>query len=344
MKQKKKDIAKYYILPAALCLVAIFGFIGYYFFTGFTHNSETSYIYIDADDTPDSVYHKLTPIGSRHGMTALHTLLNYGLDAEHVRTGRYAILPDDGVITVFQKLRNGRQTPLRLTIPESRTLDRLAGYLGRKLMVDSLTFLDSLTDSAFCQSQGYTPQTISALFVPNTYEVYWNISLEKFFERMQREHDTFWNAERKQKADTLGLTPIEVCTMASILDEETSNNSEKPMIAGMYMNRLHKEMPLQADPTVKFAMGDFTIKRIRRGMLDTPSPYNTYMNIGLPPGPIKIASIRGIDAVLDMVRHDYLFMCAKEDFSGTHNFARTYAEHQKNAARYARALNERGIR
>lgn len=344
MEKKQRDIAKYYILPALVCLVAISGFIGYYFFTGFTHHTETSYVYIDGDDTTDSVYHKLTPIGSRHGMTAMHTLLSYGLDDQHVRTGRYAIEPDDGVITILRKLRNGQQTPMRITIPESRTLDRLAGYLGRKLMIDSLEILTALNDSAFCDTLGYTPQTIPALFVPNTYEVYWNISLENFMLRMQKEHATFWNTDRQQQADSLGLTPVEVCTMASILDEETANNAEKPMIAGMYMNRLRTKMPLQADPTVKFALGDFAIKRIRHGMLDTDSPYNTYKYEGLPPGPIKIASIKGIDAVLQMVHHDFLYMCAKEDFSGTHNFARTYSEHLKNAARYARALNEKGIK
>ncbi len=344
MNKKKTNLTKYYILPAIMCLLAMIAFAGYYFFTGFTHHTETAYIYIDEDDSTDSIYQKLVPIGSRHGMTALNTLLNYGLDDQKIHTGRYAILPDDGVITVFRKLRNGQQTPMRLTIPESRTLDRLAGYLGQKLMMDSITILDMLTDSTFCQSLGYTPQTIPALFVPNTYEFYWNISPDKFFARMQKEHDTFWNNERQQKAQQHGLTPVEVCTMASILDEETANNGEKPMIAGMYMNRLHIGMPLQADPTVKFALGDFAIKRIRHGMLDTDSPYNTYKYPGLPPGPIKIASIKGIDAVLNMVHHDYLYMCAKEDFSGTHNFAHSYADHLKNAARYAKALNERGIR
>jgi UPF0755 protein len=145
-------------------------------------------------------------------------------------------------------------------------------------------------------------------------------------------------------AANLGLTPEEVCTLASIIDEETANTGEKPDIAGMYLNRLHRNMPLQADPTVKFALQDFALRRIYYAQLETDSPYNTYMNTGLPPGPIKIASKQGIDAVLHASQHPYLYMCAKEDFSGTHNFATTYAEHQNNAARYARALNQRGIR
>jgi UPF0755 protein len=161
---------------------------------------------------------------------------------------------------------------------------------------------------------------------------------------MEREHEAFWNEKRMAAADTLGLTPIEVCTLASIIDEETANNPEKPMIAGMYLNRLKAGMPLQADPTVKFAMRRFEIRRVYRDMLNYDSPWNTYRNAGLPPGPIKIASQKGIDAVLNHVKHDYLYMCAKEDFSGTHNFARTYKEHQENAARYTKALNERGVK
>ncbi len=344
MKQKKKDIAKYYILPAVLCLAGIIGFGCYYFLSGFTHQQETTYIFIDQDDTTDSIYQKLLPIGSRHGMTGLHTLLSYGLSNDHIHPGHYSISPDDNVLTVFQKLRNGEQVPIRITIPEVRTLDRLAGYLGTKLMNDSAAFFQLMSDSTFCQSIGYTRETLPALFIPNTYEVYWNISPERFVQRMQREHSAFWTAERQALADSLGLSPVEVSTMASILDEETANNSEKPMIAGMYMNRLRIGMPLQADPTVKYALGNFAIRRVLLSMLETDSPYNTYKHSGLPPGPIKIASIRGIDAVLHMVHHDYLFMCAKEDFSGTHHFARTFAEHQRNASRYAEALNKRGVR
>ena len=163
-------------------------------------------------------------------------------------------------------------------------------------------------------------------------------------ERMAKEHDAFWNDERRQKASAMELTPNEVSTMASIIDEETANNSEKPMIAGMYYNRIKAGMPLQADPTIKFALKDFGLRRIYHKLLTIDSPYNTYKNNGLPPGPIKIASISGIDAVLNHVDHDYLYMCAKEDFSGTHNFAKTYEEHLENAARYSAALNKRGIK
>ena len=191
---------------------------------------------------------------------------------------------------------------------------------------------------------GYDTCTIAAMFVPNTYDVYWNMSIDDLLERMQKEHDRFWQGDREAKAARIQLTPNEVATIASIIDEETANNAEKPMIAGMYLNRLKAGMPLQADPTIKFALKDFELKRIYHKLLDIDSPYNTYRYEGLPPGPIKIASIKGIDAVLNHVEHEYLYMCAKEDFSGSHNFAQNYQEHLKNAAKYAKALNERGIK
>ena len=211
-------------------------------------------------------------------------------------------------------------------------------------MMDSLALSVLLKDSTLCAKMGYDTATIVCLFVPNTYEVYWNTPIENFLTRMKKEHDKFWNNDRQAKAAALGLNPNEVCTLASIIDEETSNNPEKPMIARMYLNRLKKDMPLQADPTVKFALKDFALKRIYHNMLNTDSPYNTYKYTGLPPGPIKVASVAGIDAVLNAPNHNYLYMCAKEDFSGTHNFASSYSEHLRNAAKYSKALNERGIK
>ena len=231
-----------------------------------------------------------------------------------------------------------------LTMPEARTMPQLAARLSAKLMLDSASIANAITSNEYCKQLGYDTATIASLFVPNTYEVYWNTDLDKFMQRMVKEHDNFWTEERRQKASRLGLSPEKVCTLASIIDEETANNAEKPMIAGMYLNRLKAGMPLQADPTVKFALQNFSLKRIYHNHLSVNSPYNTYKNIGLPPGPIKVASIKGIDAVLNRVQHHYLYMCAKEDFSGTHNFAVTYQEHLKNAARYSDALNQRGIK
>ena len=182
-----------------------------------------------------------------------------------------------------------------------------------------------------------------ALFIPETYEMYWDISVDEFFERMQTEHKRFWNTQRKAKAQEMGLTENEVATLASIVEEETNNNGEKPSVAGLYYNRLRIGMPLQADPTIKFALQEFGIRRILNSDLNVESPYNTYLHRGLPPGPIRIPSVVGLDAVLNYAHHNYLYMCAKEDFSGTHNFAATYREHLNNAQRYWAALNKRKI-
>lgn len=292
-------------------------------------------IYIDRDDTTDSVKVK-SGLGWRWDI--FNKVLSFC-----PRTGRYQLLPDMTCLQLYRRLRNGTQEPVNLLIPPSRTMDRLASALSQSLMVDSAEIAQALTDSTYLANRGYTKATIPALFIPNTYEVYWDISVDKFMERMERENNHFWTAERKAKAEAIGMTCEQVATLASIVDEETANDAEKPMIAGLYLNRLRIGMKLQADPTVKFAVGDFSLRRILNVHLRTESPYNTYLHEGLPPGPIRIASIAGLDAVLNHVEHDYIFMCAKEDFSGTHNFARTLAEHYANARRYVRALNERGI-
>ena len=331
-------------LQLAVCgLLLILGLLTYYAFSSVSNVETTQYIYIDEDDTQDSVIAKIQPFANLIGTTTLNTLIRHSGYSENIRTGRYAIEPGDGPITIFRRLRSGRQTSLNLTIPESRTMDRLAAILSNKLMLDSATIAEALTSQEVCEKLGYDTCTIAAMFVPNTYDVYWNMSIDELLQRMQKEHDRFWKGDREAKAAEMQMTPIEVCTLASIIDEETSNNAEKPMIAGMYLNRLKEGMPLQADPTIKFALKQFELKRIYNKLLNTESPYNTYRNEGLPPGPIKIASIKGIDAVLNYTSHDYLYMCAKEDFSGTHNFARTYQEHLKNADKYTKALNERGI-
>ena len=340
----KKKQTKWFYAAIGLCLLAIIGTVAYYFLTDFAPEGETAYLYIDQDDTADSVYQKLIPLATTHGMTALRTMARHTDYEEHVRTGRYAISPGENAVSIYRRLKNGQQSPIMLTIPEARTMPRLAALLSRKLMVDSAEIADALTDPIVCQQVGYDTATIACMFVPDTYEVFWNISVSNLLQRMQSEHDRFWNDERRAKASAIGLTPNEVSTLASIIDEETANNGEKNMIAGMYLNRLKTNMPLQADPTVKFALKNFALRRIYHNMLQTDSPYNTYKNTGLPPGPIKIASIKGIDAVLNRVEHDYLYMCAKEDFSGTHNFATTYKEHLQNAARYTKALNERNIK
>ena len=343
MEQDKKELLRKWSLPAGcLAVAALSVWIYVACFKAAFDISDTAYIYIDQDDTADSVRVKIKE-QARARSTAGFSLLKTFTGFE-VKTGCYAAEPGDNMLHLFRNLKHGRQTPVRLTLPSVRTMDRMAGVLSRKLMLDSAATARCFADTNFRRRYGCDTATLACLFIPNTYEVYWNIPLEDFMKRMQRESHAFWTEERLAKADKAGLTPQEVITLASIVDEETANNAEKPMVAGLYINRLRTGMPLQADPTVKFALRDFTLRRIYHNMLDTDSPYNTYRNTGLPPGPIRIPSIAGIDAVLNHAEHNYLYMCAKEDFSGTHNFARTFAEHRLNAARYTAALKRLNIK
>ena len=347
----KKSVSKLYLYGAIACIVIV-AIVGYlYCFSSFSKSSNTQYVYIDTDDNIDSVYKKVEPIANSFPYQAFKTLTHHFGYAEHIHTGRYAIHPGEGALKVWRHMKNGLQEPVNLTLPSVRTLDKLSVELSKKLMIDSTSILQALTDEATCEKYGYDTATIACMFIPNTYDIYWNSSVEKLLDRMKKESEKFWNEDRTQKAKALQLTPVEVITIASIVDEETANNGEKPMIAGMYYNRIKlrnaeypEGMPLQADPTIKYAWKRFDLKRIYNNLLRIKSPYNTYVNPGLPPGPIRIPSVAGIDAVLNLVKHDYLYMCAKEDFSGTHNFARTYQEHLQNAAKYSKALNERGIK
>ena len=348
----KHSCVRNYLIPAGICLLVILGILYYYFFSAMLPSgSATKFVYIDNDDNIDSVYAKLTPNCSPHALSGFRTLTRHSSYGEHIKPGRYAIKSGQGAFVVFRHLKNGLQEPVSLTVPSVRTLDKLSAEVCKRLMMDSTQLLNALRDPKICAHYGYDTATIQCMFIPNTYDVYWNISAEKLLDRLQKESKNFWNVDRTVKANELKLTPVQVITLASIVDEETANNAEKPMVAGMYYNRLMLRnaeypngMPLQADPTIKYAWKQFGLKRIYNKLLSIDSPYNTYRNAGLPPGPIRIPSIEGIEAVLNLKKHDYLYMCAKEDFSGTHNFARTYAEHLANAAKYTKALNQRGIK
>lgn len=343
MKKKTKRILIGGLIILLLIGAACTGTVYYYLFYPQFHPQKTTYIYIDRDDTIDSIYNKVKAQGHPKNITGFLWMAQWRDYNSNIHTGRYAIRPGENVYHVFSRLYRGYQEPTNLTISNVRTLDRLARSVGKQLMVDSAEIAVIMNDSTFQKKLGYTKETLSSLFIPETYQVYWDISVNEFFKRMQKEHEKFWNQDRLAKATAIGMTPEEVSTLASIVEEETNNNEEKPMVAGLYINRLHKNMPLQADPTIKFALQDFGLRRITNEHLNVHSPYNTYLNAGLPPGPIRIPSPIGIDAVLNYAKHDYIYMCAKEDFSGTHNFASNYADHMKNARKYWNALNERKI-
>lgn len=341
MKKKTRNIL---IASIAILLLGIAGIahIYYYFFAQPFQITETTYIYIDRNDNIDSVYHKIIEAGNPKQMHGFESLVKY--KGYTPKTGCYVIKPTDNMRYLHRRLSMGYQTPVKLTIGSVRTLDRMARNIARQLMIDSTEVAKLIADTAYIHRIGYTKETLPALFIPNTYEVYWNLSAEDFMQRMIKENKAFWNEKRTKQAEAIGLTPIEVATLASIVEEETANQAEKPVVAGLYINRLHKGMLLQADPTVKFSMGNFELRRILYRHLEVDSPYNTYKYAGLPPGPIRVPSYQGLESVLNYTKHNYLYMCAKEDFSGTHNFAVTSAQHAANARKYQQALNRRGIR
>ena len=342
MKKKTRRIIISASLAILLLGIAGIAHIYYYFFAQPFQITETTYIYIDRDDNVDSVYQKIIKTGNPKQMHGFESLVKY--KGYTPKTGRYAIKPTDNMRYLHRRLSMGYQSPVMLTVGSVRTLDRMARNVARQLMIDSTEVARLMADTAYIRSIGYSKETLPALFIPNTYEVYWNLSAEEFMQRMVKENKAFWNDKRMNQAKAIGLTPIEVATLASIVEEETAKQNEKTMVAGLYINRLQRGMLLQADPTVKFSLQEFGLKRILYKHLEVDSPYNTYKYAGLPPGPIRVPSYQGLESVLNYTQHNYLYMCAKEDFSGTHNFAVTSAQHAANARRYQQALNRKGIR
>ncbi len=330
------------ILGSALLIIGIAAY--WLLFSNLSDSNSHSYIYIDRDDTKDSVMYKVEKSvqpKQMEGFKLACQLLRYG---SNIRPGCYKVGSSTSAMQLARNLRSGAQSPIMLTIPNVRTTKQLAAKISKQLATDSATFATAFLNEELCKNIGYTTATLPALFIANTYEVYWTITPEQLLERMQKEYKNFWTTARQKKAKAAGLTELEAITLASIVDQETANDAEKPDIAGLYLNRLKKGMLLQADPTVKFALQEFGLRRILNKHLTVDSPYNTYKYKGLPPGPIAIPAQSSIEAVLNHAHNDYLYMCAKEDFSGTHNFAVTYSEHLRNAARYTKALNERNIR
>lgn len=339
-KGKNKGTTSRWIIVAIFAILA--GVAYFLFFSGMSRTGKEKYVLIDENDNIDSVYAKLQPISTPQGFWVFKQLAGIMGYSNHIRPGRFTV-GSSGSLQTSRHIINGLQAPVKITIRSVRTIEDLVTDVSEKLMFSRSELLSRLKSTETCKKYGFTPETIPAMFIPNTYDFYWNTSVDKFLDKMSEENKKFWNFERKEKAKQAGFTESEIVTLASIVDEETDNEAEMPKIAGMYINRLHMNMPLQADPTIKFATKNFTAHRIYQKWLTIDNPYNTYKYRGLPPGPIRIPSVAAIDAVLNYVHHDYIYMCAKEDFSGTHNFAKTYEEHQVNAAKYAKALNERGI-
>lgn len=267
--------------------------------------------------------------------------MNY---TKRVKPGRYKLKPNLGNRELIALLRSGRQEPVKVVIRHHRTVNELAGAVGKKIEADSASIVFLLNDKFFLEKSGLKPDEVLGMFIPNTYEFYWNTSAEEFFKRMSKENGKFWTDSRRRKADDQGLTAMQAVIIASIVEKETNKNDEKARIAGVYINRFRKGWKLEADPTLVFAVGDFSIRRVLDVHKDVDSPYNTYLYTGLPPGPICIPSISSIDAVLNAEQHDFMFFCARADFSGYHAFARTYQQHLVNARLFQKEMNRRGIR
>lgn len=262
---------------------------------------------------------------------------------DNIKPGRYLITSNMTYNRLINLLRSGKQTPVRITFSNVRTLNEIAGKIGNQLEADSSTIIDFLSVESNYKQDGFNRETIISLFIPNTYELYWNTDAKGLYSRMLKEYRLFWNDNRIARAREKGLNPVEVSILASIIDDEVVKKDEKPRIAGVYLNRLKRGIPLQSCPTIKFALNDFTITRVLKKYLLVDSPYNTYKHSGFPPGPIGCPTIEGINAVLNAEKHDFLFFAAKPDFSGYHNFSRTLTEHNKYALAYQKELDKRKI-
>lgn len=306
-------------------------------------NSEAETILIPTGSDYAAVVDSLDAHSCIGNGAVFNTLARLRHYRDNVKGGRYIIEPHANTWRTLTKLYYGNQDALKLTIGKHRTKQQLCEYLGQRLEMEGDTLLQLLSDDSLCAAYGRTPQTIIAIFPQNTYEIYWNTTPRKLLDRMQKESDRFWNNERRNKCKALNLTTDEVTTLASIVEEETNKNDEKADIASVYLNRIRKGMLLQADPTLKYAVGDFSLRRLLNVHIEAESPYNTYKHRGLPPGPICIPSAASIDAVLANKQTDYLYFCARADFSGRHNFASTLAQHNANAAAFHAEMNRRKI-
>ena len=307
-------------------------------------NNTEKYIYIPTDSDFLTVVKVLSENGLLINANSFEWLAKQKNYTTNIKAGRYKIDRALNNNQLVNLLRSGKQTPIKVTFSNLRTKEQLAGRIANQIEADSLSILNFITDTIFQKRLGLTDDNVASIFIPNTYEFYWNTSAESFVNRMEKEFHKFWNADRKAKAKKINLNYYEVSTLAAIVEKEQNIKiDERPEIAGLYLNRLKKRMKLESDPTLIFAKGDFTIKRVLNKDKKVDSPFNTYKHKGLPPGPICIPSINSIDAVLNASSHKYIFMCAKEDLSGYHNFARTYAKHLINARKYQKALNKRKI-
>ncbi|GBU08490.1 aminodeoxychorismate lyase [Bacteroidales bacterium] len=344
MNKRNKKIIGYASLAIVLLIVIVGALLYKKVFAPFVDSQQTVYVYIDDSKNYSDLLVQLQEKANIKDVELFKTMSKAAKYPEKMKTGRYAVHNNMSCMELLKMLMNGIQSPCKITFNNMRLKEDLVERVGSQMMFEAGALFQQLDSPELCSQYGFDKNTIACMFMPDTYEIYWNTTVDNFLQRMKKEYYNFWTDDRMALAKEIRLSPIEVSILASIVEEETAARSEYPIVAGLYINRLHKGMLLQADPTVKYAHGDFALKRILFAHLEIDSPYNTYKNLGLPPGPIRIPSKRGIDAVLNYTKHQYIYMCAKEDFSGKHNFAQNMSEHSRNAAKYRAALNKNNIK
>ncbi|MFD2146322.1 endolytic transglycosylase MltG [Mucilaginibacter antarcticus] len=337
---------KFIITLVVVGVLALAGTILFYYLRYFgpnvTNNEE--YLYIHTGEDFDDVYKNIRDKGIVKDTATFSWAARNMKYVGHVKPGKYRLQEGMSNRKFVRMLQLGDQEAVDLTFHVFRTKVQFASFVGKKLELDSFTVLRYLDSTAFVQQYGFNTDNAFVMILPDSYKMNWNISADAFFKRFYNHYENFWTAKRKQQAAALNLTVPQVSILASIVDAEAVYDDEMPTIAGLYLNRLRVGMKLESDPTVIFAMGDFTIHRVLNKYLSVNSPYNTYLNKGLPPGPVMLPSVNAVKAVLNYEKNDHIYMVAKEDFSNRHNFANNVAEHNKNAQKFRKALDERNIK
>ncbi len=336
------------LVGVAAVALLVGGFFGYnYYSKNYAANVpaklKQKYVYIGNNTSFDSLVALLQSNEQLLDAASFREIAaNEEYDKATVRAGRFELKPNMGNKSLVRLLKVGKQSPVKVSFNNKRLMEDVAGYLGKVLQPDSAAFMAVFNDANYLNKIGYNEQTIMTAFISNTYEIFWTSEPKDVVARMIKEHDKFWNADRLAKASKLGLKPDQVYTLASIVEKETLASKEKSRVAGVYLNRLHKNWKLEADPTVVYACRQWDLRRILLSHLATDSPYNTYKYEGLPPGPIYLPQYTTLDATLNAENHNYMFFCAAPDNSGTHVFAETLSQHNENAANYHKWLNEQG--
>ncbi len=343
-KQIKRVFVVFFIVIITVLCIFTYSLYNKIYANNISTNIKTFFLYIPTGANFKTVTDSLNKYGILKDADNFKWVCEKKNYLNKIKAGRYAIKYPLSNNDLVNMLRSGNQKAVKLTFNNIRTKKDLADKISSQLELKSSELIALLNNEKFLKKYGFTANSIMTMFIPNTYQFYWNTSSDRFFAKMNKEYKKFWNKKRQNKAKSLKMSKLEISILASIVQAEQSrHNDEKAKIAGLYINRLKKGMPLESDPTLVYAIGDFSIKRVLNKHKEINSPYNTYKNLGLPPSPINLPEISSLDAVLNYEKHNYIFMCAKADFSGYHNFAKNLSMHNVYAKQYHRALNKRKI-